>query len=340
MWRAVGLVLLAVLTAAAAPVSVLDVAALPTTNATAWANYAEFLLMNLPRAFALSSGGAYGWFGGAGTAEAAKAKALASCTAKGGNDCALYAVDLDVVWHGAAPAPRTAVPGPLKQDGGYAMVPDARYFWHGPQQAAGLYVWAHGKSPVQADERGQQPPPYLRAFNNAGYDVVRYDRDPGWDEKDHAAAWLRTTVAELRRQGWRRVIVGGQSRGAWNSLQILDTPGLADVVIAVSAADSGIDQGRQVTMGTTELYRIFSAANAPTTRVAIVQFADDPFEAFTDKRIALINERLRSRIGPLLVIDRPPGIAGHGGGNTSAFARRFALCLFRFATAPTPPASC
>jgi hypothetical protein len=45
-------------------------------------------------------------------------------------------------------------------------------------------------------------------------------------------------------------------------------------------------------------------------------------------------------VAALLVIDRPDGFKGHGGGNTAAFAERFGACLLRFATAPSPPAGC
>lgn len=82
-----------------------------------------------------------------------------------------------------------------------------------------------------ADARGLQPQPHVRAFNNAGFDVVRFDRDPNADARDRAAGWLEEALLDLRRRGYRRVIVGGQSRGGWNSLQMLAHAGLADAVV-------------------------------------------------------------------------------------------------------------
>ena len=59
-------------------------------------------------------------------------------------------------------------------------------------------------------------------------------------------------LAEFRRLGWKLVIAAGESRGAWTALQMLDSPGLADVVIAgygpagAAAAIAAHDAGRSV----------------------------------------------------------------------------------------------
>ena len=51
-------------------------------------------------------------------------------------------------------------------------------------------------------------------------------------------------------------------------------------------------------------------------------------------------ERLRPRLGALLLIDRPEGFSGHFGGNTALFASRYGACLVRFVVDPKPPAAC
>jgi hypothetical protein len=321
--------------------TVLDLGALPLLDPAGRQVYAQrFVLGNLPRVFAIAANGKYGAQWGAGSVEEMRDAALASCSAKGGTACAVYAEDLDVVWKGRKPAPRPRPPGLLVGDGRYGFIPDPRFFWLGPQAAAGVVVFAHGYSQSGGDPRGAQPPPYLRAFNNAGFDVVRFDRDPAWDvRRDEVADWLRAGLAELRRRGWRRIVAAGQSRGAWNILQGLDTPGIADTAIAVSPAASGLDAGRQILLGNTALWTITGDARAATTRVAFVQFLDDPYYTDAERRVDTIG-RLRDRVADLLVIDRPDGITGHSGGNTSVFAERFGACLLRFATAPRPQAAC
>ena len=313
--------------------AVLDVAAVPNLPAATRRMYETFLIAGVPRAFALSPGGQAGWQSG-GTLETAREKALASCAAKKGVGCAIYAENLQVVWQGRAPETLASVPGPLFGGDGWEFVPDQRYFWHGPAKARGVYVFGHGKaSDAQGnrDSRGIQPHSYVRYFNNNGFDVVRFDRAPATDLTDRAADWLREGLRKIRAQGYRMVIVGGQSRGAWNSLQILDTPNLADAVIAVSAATNGTDAGLQAGRGMAEIYRIFSRAHAPTTRVAIAQFRDDPYEHEPDKRLSLADELLRPQVASLLTVNQPEGITGHFGGYSQTFGERYAVKLYRFA---------
>lgn len=82
-----------------------DANAVPKLDAAGRASYANFLMVNLPRAFAVGGQGAFGWQGGRGTLETARARALESCAAKGAADCTVYAENLNVVWQGRAPRP-------------------------------------------------------------------------------------------------------------------------------------------------------------------------------------------------------------------------------------------
>lgn len=313
---------------------VLDVAAVPYLNPVGRTSYADFLLMNVPRALAVARNGAYGWYGGASNIEDARARAIKNCIDKGGTDCAVYAEDLQVVWQGRPLAALAPVPGALLAARDHGFVPDARFFWYGPQQARGVLVWGHGKGNGY-DGRGQQPQAWVRAFNNAGFDIVRFEREPSADYVDAAADWLRTGLAMLRQRGWRVVVAGGQSRAAWNSLQILDTPGLADAVIAISPASfSGLATQEA------DLSRLLRAARSPNARVAVAQFQGDNYVPDMADRIATVRQRLASRVGATLVIEPPDGITGHGGGNTADFARRFGPCLLRFVTAPVAPKDC
>jgi hypothetical protein len=316
---------------------VLDIAAVPNLQADGRAAYADFLLVNLPRAFALASDGHYGWFGGAGTVEDARTRALKSCTDKGGTDCSLYAEDLRVVWRGRAAVMLPQSPGTLSASHDFALVPDQRYFWFGPTQARGVFVWGHGKSAALRDERTGQPQAYVRAFNNAGFDVVRFQRAPEADYPDAAADFLRQGLAKLRANGWRTVVVAGQSRGAWNSLQMLDTPGLADAVIAVSPASfNNTNQSAQEA----DLYRILHAARSPAARVAVVQFNGDIYVRGMPARVDMLRGVGPPLVAAMMVIDEPQGITGHSGGDSATFARRYGRCLLRFVTEPAPPPNC
>ena len=77
----------------------------------------------------------------------------------------------------------------------------SRFLWQGPAAARGAYLWAHGRAAGGQDSRGGQPQPHVRIFNNAGYDVLRFDRAPATDETEAAAAWLRRGFVRTARAG-------------------------------------------------------------------------------------------------------------------------------------------
>ena len=210
-------------------------------------------------------------------------------------------------------------------------MPDARFVWRGPQAADGVVVWGHGYGGEGRDERGLQPPPLVRAFNNAGFDVVRFDRAPFNDYPDNARVWLRDGLRALRRSGYRAVVSGGQSRGGFDALWTLATPGLVDGVVAVAAAGSPSYAA--------EYNRSLYQADSPAARVVVVQFADDVYEgADLDARTETLKRVLAPRVGGLMIVDRPAGYTGHFEGMTLDFAKQFGACIVRFVTvAGTPP---
>ena len=158
---------------------------------------------------------------------------------------------------------------------------------------------------------------------------LNHRRAPRTDRADHAAIWLRDGLAQLRQQGYSFIVVGGQSRGAWNALQMLDTPGAADAVVAVAPAAHGQGPGSRVNQQLTDLRRIMDAMPPSRTRVAIVQFTGDGYSADPEWRAELfrLNEM---HLGEMLMIDRPDGLVGHGAGGTHEFGQRFGPCLLRF----------
>lgn len=335
LFRALALLLLLAVPAIAQP-AVLNVAAVPGLDASGRASYRRWLDANLPRALAIGTNGRIGWSSG-GALEATRARALALCAEHGGTECAMYAENLAVVWPERPSPPPSPPPGALIREFSYDFTPDARFFWWGPQAARGVYVWAHGHG--GADSRDVQPQPHVRPFNNVGFDVVRFDRYAMSDERDRAAGWLRDGLAQLRRMGYRTVIVGGQSRGAWNALQMLEQPGLADVVVAVSPASHGFGGNSNLLAQLDDLRALVSDIPPSRARLAFVQFNGDPYASDEDAREALI-ERLRPRLGALLTLDRPEGLSGHFGGGSFSFGQRYGECLLRFALDPRPPDRC
>jgi hypothetical protein len=323
-----------------APPPLLDTAP-PGLGPNGQRELARTLLRNLPRAFAIGPGGAYAARSGGTSGEAAERQALAACRrhTPGGEPCALWLRDLAIV----SPSHAWAAPPPPEGvafgDARRITLPDPRYLWWGPMRARGVVVWAHGRNADGSDSRGTQPQAWLRHFNNAGYDVWRFDRDPAHDLTRPAAAWLREDLSALRGKGYRRVVVAGQSRGGWNALMALDTPGLAEVHIAIAPAalPGPGPEGQQRQQEA--LVAILAAVRATAARVAVANFRGDPFNGLPDARAEALRT-LDGRVAALLLIDRPEGVEGHSAGAGRAFADRFGACLFRFATDPDPPAPC
>lgn len=326
---------------APAPVPLLDLGTVVGLRDQDRQQAARFLVLNTPRVFATGPDFAFGWQAGGGTAEEVERRAMEACQRRSnGAPCQVAARDLSILlpgrsWTAAAPPPGLSISSANRE-----TVPDPRFLWWGPQQARGVLVFAHGRSTGSADSRGQQPQSWTRHFNNAGYDVWRFDRHPNADDALRAAGWLREDLAELRRRGYRHVVVAGQSRGGWNTLMVLDTPGLADVHIVIAPAAHG-DLGSPNHIRQLDDLRgiVSGATGAPRARLAVANFRDDNFDADPERRGALLRE-LGARAGAFLFIDRPDRPTGHGGGATTAFNERFGPCLFRFATATPPPTAC
>jgi hypothetical protein len=121
---------------------------------------------------------------------------------------------------------------------------------------------------------------------------------------------------------------------------MIDTPGLADAIIAVSPAAHGMGASLNLLGQSDDLRQMLAEAPPQKTRVAFVQFEGDPFIGDAETRVRLLNRLLRRKVGALLVIDRPDGFFGHGAGAETAFSQRFGPCLLGFVTAALPPSSC
>jgi hypothetical protein len=329
---------------AQAPLPLLDIPTLQGLSPQTRAATERFLRHNLPRALALGPNNAQGHASrplAGGSLQEAERAALTSCQqASGGQPCQIIARDLEVVMPGRAWRPPAPPADARIASWNHETVADPRFLWWGPQAAAGVVVFAHGVAGNNIDSRGGQPQPWVRWFNNARYDVWRFDRHPNQDETQRAASWLRADLAELRRRGYRRIVIAGWSRGGWNALMMLNEPGLADVAIAIAP---GIERGGFGSPGhmrqLDDLRRIVDTAAAPRTRVAAVHFRDDPYDADPARRAEIV-QRLRDRVGALLVLDGPENLPGHDAAWRYTFSDRYGACLLAFATAATPRARC
>ncbi len=330
-------------TEAAMTRAVLDIGAVPGLTEAGRQSYARFLTYPAPRAFALGAEGGLAWAANARSTAEAESRALAQCrAANGGSPCRLYVRDQQVVWN----APAREEPSPLTISGeGWTLTRPAGFLRHG-HEAAGAVLWTHGRGSdprhPQAAEASPMPLPFVQRFNNAGWDVWVLRRDPAQDVNydtvlSFADASLRVAAASLRAAGYGRVVAAGQSAGGWAALAALDTPGLLDGAIAIAGA--GLYQPPPGQVGTLDFAALLARVRDREAPVVIAAFEGDRLLPAPAASAVMIRGTLGARNGPLLLIDRPEGLVGHGAGAEPAFNDRFGACILR-AVASRDTAGC
>jgi hypothetical protein len=204
----------------------------------------------------------------------------------------------------------------------------------GSAKAKGAVIWSDG-----SDDRdrtvaiGEQEPAELAAsFRGAGWDVYQLDRliDDGGPSRN--AAVVAAAARRLKRQGYARIVLMGQSAGAWMSLIAAGMSADIDAVIANAPATYG--NGSRKSKNGSELYTILNRVTR--ARIMLSFFDDDDYDP--GGRTQPSDEILtRHRIAHL-IIDRPLELSGHGSGSSGLFARRFAHCALALAGPGPVPA--
>lgn len=208
----------------------------------------------------------------------------------------------------------------------------------GPDQADGVLVWGHGYGGPDADYRGRPLPGFLTALNEAGYDILRFDRHPGDDALFLSLPRLVRALPQLRAMGYRRVILGGQSRGGWQALMAAaERPDLVDAVLATAPAAHGkvTEAGDDTRAGALEDFQRMLAGLAPTpVRLMIVIFDQDEFDPDPGARAALVAELGRERTAPTLALWPESHPSGHSGARDWRFTRDYGACVLTLLRAP------
>jgi alpha-beta hydrolase superfamily lysophospholipase len=234
------------------------------------------------------------------------------------------------VWDGE---PTEQAPHPEGTGGpGWMLFVPPGTLHHGPQ-GRGAVLWTHGRGGEPASPQARMPHPFVQRFNNAGFDVWLLLREPRADRNydrvlSFADETLRAAAQWLRaEQGYERVIAAGQSAGGWAALAALDTPGLLDGAIVVAGAGYYVaPDGRRNLL---DFDALLARVRDPDAPIVAVMFQGDPLLPDPGRSAAAMRRALGWRTGPLLVIDRPAGLTGHGAGVAPAFNDRFGECLLR-----------
>jgi len=200
----------------------------------------------------------------------------------------------------------------------------------GPARAKGVIVWSHGRSRNSEDSTAPTPP-YLDIPRAAGWDVMRFDRLRVEDTLDASSRRLAGYAAQLKRRGYRQVVLAGQSFGGFLSLMAADASNDVDAVIATAPAaygqfDDDNDLWRE---NATRLYPLL--ASVKRARVMLFYFHGDDFDP--GGRGDRSREILASKHLGYAVVDQPLYLTGHWAASTGLFMRRFGTCVRDFADA-------
>jgi dienelactone hydrolase len=196
----------------------------------------------------------------------------------------------------------------------------------GPATASGAVIYSPGL--VRDGDPIETTPYVLDDLAAAGWDVFRFRRPDAPDTLESSIAALREAVTKLRADGYRRVVLAGQSFGAWISLAAARPEASpVDAVVALAPAAFGRrDEAPIWTQNADALYPL--ADTVVAGRVLVFLFADDAYDpGGRALRLRAIFERRQIAAE---VIDRPHELAGHNAGLSAAFARRFGGCLRDF----------
>ncbi|MCX7373748.1 MAG: alpha/beta hydrolase [Alphaproteobacteria bacterium] len=275
--------------------------------------------------------GAWGIASGHSSPAAARAEAMRLCTDSARNartgplraECRIVALDGAVEGHAPIPLRMTTI-GPFRAS--------PLHYHSGPERAAGVVVWAHGYGGPDRDLRGLPVPGFISALNNAGWDVLRFDRHPGDDALHHALPRLMQGLPLLR--DYRQVVLAGQSRGGWQALLAATLrPDLVDGIMATAPAAHGEVEEDRGALAMEDFRRHIAALPRDRPRVMMTFFEGDEFDPSPAARAAALAGLQRS--APTLALHPRGPARGHNGGTDWRFTRDFAACLLTFFNGPS-----
>jgi hypothetical protein len=194
----------------------------------------------------------------------------------------------------------------------------------GPTEARGAFIWSHGNNGNEwEDEAAGGVPMVASLLRERGWDVFLFKRTFHEIGAPHPqAVELEAQVDRLKAKGYREIVLGGQSQGAWISIMAAGDRADIRAVIANAPATYGMNRPRSA-MNASELYGLLDAIRHG--RVMISYFRNDPFDP--GGRGPRTEEILTQRDIPHLIVDQPEGFEGHFAGYSGSFYRRLAPCI-------------
>jgi dienelactone hydrolase len=197
----------------------------------------------------------------------------------------------------------------------------------GPQKARGAVVWSHGRS-LDSEDSATPTPPYMSVLRDGGWDTFRFNRLRDSDTFENSTQGLVAEVRQLKRQGYRRVALAGQSFGAFLALMAADVSDEVDAVIVTAPAAYGSFSEFYTSWrdNATRLYPLLEEVRQ--ARVMAFYFHGDDYDP--GGRGERSDAILAARGLPHVVIDQPALLTTHWAATKPEFARVFGNCMLGF----------
>lgn len=197
----------------------------------------------------------------------------------------------------------------------------------GPGEAQGAIVFFPGYSVWETTflKNTMRVPYVLADMGGRGWDVFHAEI-PGRGNnalKEAASEAAAETVAKLKLNGYKKVVLAGQSGGAWLLLKLGHRSSGADGIILFSPACCGENS----TLNTSMFYEAIKYWN--NTPIVLIEFANDPYLPLPGRAKSSASI-LNKSSAPYLMINNPSGLSGHTAGQGWKFAQAFGLCIESF----------
>jgi len=193
----------------------------------------------------------------------------------------------------------------------------------GAAAAAGAFVWSHGAGGIFLTDNSTFGPPYLVYFmRDSGWDVYAFKRTAMDQESNSETKELLRQVARLKSEGYRKIVLAGQSDGGWISIMAAGKSQDVYAMVALAPAHYGTDRPR-MTLNATALFDYLQDIRG--IRTLIAYFPNDPYDP--GGRGPRTEEILAQHAVPHLLLDQPTGFSGHSAGQSGRFLRRFGNCV-------------
>lgn len=202
--------------------------------------------------------------------------------------------------------------------GGHALL--------GPTEAAGAIIWSHGRSLTREDATAATPS-YVDALRQQHWDAFRFNRLRAVDDLERSPAGLAKAAHQLKVQGYKRVVLAGQSFGAFISLLAAGRSDEVDAVIATAPA-AYPPWGAWRPFNALKLYSTLEQIRH--ARIMLFFFRGDEFDP--GGRAPRSEAILDGRDLPHAIIDRPAGLESHWAAGTDRFAAGYGECITAFAS--------